>query len=203
MRRITSAEEWSLAQGLSESYPAVAGSLAAVRRAVAALAVEAGATREQIEAIRLATSEALTNAVVHAYGDDPGEIHVTAAVASDELWLLIADDGDGLRPHGRRSGLGLGLALIAQACEELTIVKRSNGGTELRMRFRLGSGRAEAQGPGRAEAEEAESGAAEGGEAERAEADSAEADSAEAEGHPLGSVASANSPASSVFSTTR
>jgi anti-sigma regulatory factor (Ser/Thr protein kinase) len=162
----------SLAQGLSESYPAVPGSLATARRAVVALAVEAGATREQIETIRLATSEALTNAIVHAYGDDPGEIHVTAALASDELWLLVADDGDGLRPHGRGSGLGLGLALIAQACEELTIVKRSTGGTELRMRFRLGAGRAEAEG-------------------------------GEAEDHPLGSVASASSPASSVFSTTR
>jgi anti-sigma regulatory factor (Ser/Thr protein kinase) len=172
MRRISQAEKWSLAQGLSESYPAVPGSLATARRAVVALAVEAGATREQIETIRLATSEALTNAIVHAYGDDPGEIHVTAALASDELWLLVADDGDGLRPHGRGSGLGLGLALIAQACEELTIVKRSTGGTELRMRFRLGSGRAESEG-------------------------------GEAEGHPLGSVASASSPASSVFSTTR
>lgn len=161
-----------LPRDLSESYPAVPGSLRTVRRAVAALAIEAGATGEQIDAIRLASSEAMTNAIVHAYGDDPGEIHVTAAVAADELWLLVADDGGGLRPHGRRSGLGLGLALIAQACEELTIVKRSNGGTELRMRFRLGAGRAEAEG-------------------------------AEAESHPLGSVASASLPASSVFSTTR
>jgi anti-sigma regulatory factor (Ser/Thr protein kinase) len=163
-----------------------------VRRAVVALVVEAGATTEQIETIRLATSEALTNAIVHAYGDAPGEIHVTAALASDELWLLVADDGDGLRPHGRRSGLGLGLALIAQACEELTIVKRSTGGTELRMRFRLGSGRAEPEG---AETE--------GTEVEGAEAKDGEAEGADAERHSLGSVASASSPASSVFSTTR
>jgi anti-sigma regulatory factor (Ser/Thr protein kinase) len=128
-----------LVQSLSESYAAIPASLARARRAVTALAADAGATKEQFDAIRLAASEALTNVIVHAYGDRPGEIHVTAAVAGAELWLLIADDGDGLSLGGAKSGLGLGLTLIAQACDELTVVKRSSGGTELRMRFRLGA----------------------------------------------------------------
>jgi anti-sigma regulatory factor (Ser/Thr protein kinase) len=128
-----------LLPSLSESYAANVASLARARRAVTALAVQAGATREQFDAIRLAASEALTNVIVHAYGDRPGEIHVTAAVAGSEFWLLIADDGDGLSLGGGKSGLGLGLTLIAHACDELTIVKRSGGGTELRMRFRVGT----------------------------------------------------------------
>jgi anti-sigma regulatory factor (Ser/Thr protein kinase) len=126
-------------EGLRESYPAVPRSLGVARRAVAAFAVEAGASKDEVEAIRLATSEALTNGILHAYPERPGEIHLTAARTGDELWLLVADDGCGLRPRGSGSGLGLGLALIAQACDELTIVKRSHGGTELRMRFRLRS----------------------------------------------------------------
>ena len=124
---------------LSESYAAVPASLVRARRAVAALALAAGATAEQLDAVLLAASEALTNAIVHAYRDRSGDIHVTAAVAGGELWLLVADDGDGLHQRGGKSGLGLGLTLIAQACDELTIVKRSTGGTELRMRFRLGA----------------------------------------------------------------
>jgi anti-sigma regulatory factor (Ser/Thr protein kinase) len=127
-------------QSLSESYAAVPASLVRARRAVTALAAQAGATREQFDAVQLAASEALTNVVVHAYGERPGEIHVTAAVAGGELWLLIADDGDGLGRGSGKAGLGLGLTLIAQACDELAIVKRSSGGTELRMRFRLGTG---------------------------------------------------------------
>jgi stage II sporulation protein AB (anti-sigma F factor) len=127
-----------LRESLSRSYAAVPASLVPARRAVSALAVSAGATSEQLDAIRLASSEALTNVIVHAYGDRSGEIHVTAAVAGGELWLLVADDGNGLSASGSSSGLGLGLTLIAQACDELTIVKRSSGGTELRMRFRLG-----------------------------------------------------------------
>lgn len=151
---------------MSWSYAAVSASLVPARRAMIALAESAGATNEQLDAIRLAASEALTNVIVHAYGDRPGEIQVTAAVAGGELWLLIADDGDGLRPGGPSSGLGLGLTLIAYACDELTIVKRSTGGTELRMRFGLG--------------------------APQSRGDQAR-----------GSVSSARSPASSVFSTTR
>lgn len=103
-----------------------------------ALAGESNATREQIADIRLAASEALTNVILHAYPDVPGEIHVAAAVIDGELWILVADDGGGLSSGSDRSGLGLGLTLIAQASDELSIVKRSNGGTELRMRFRLG-----------------------------------------------------------------
>jgi anti-sigma regulatory factor (Ser/Thr protein kinase) len=121
-----------------ETYAAVPSSLARARRAVTDIAAAGGATRDEVDGIRLAASEALTNVILHAYGDRPGEIYVTAAVAGHEFWLLIADDGAGLQQGGGKSGLGLGLTLIAQACEELTIVQRSGGGTELRMRFRLG-----------------------------------------------------------------
>jgi anti-sigma regulatory factor (Ser/Thr protein kinase) len=127
----------NVSERLSKSYAAVPRSLSPARRAVTPLAINAGATRDEVDAIRLAASEALTNVILHAYGDRTGEIHLTAAVAGGEIWLLIADDGDGLHQGGGKSGLGLGLTLIAQACDELTIVKRSGGGTELRMRFRL------------------------------------------------------------------
>jgi anti-sigma regulatory factor (Ser/Thr protein kinase) len=127
-----------LATSMTESFPAVAASLPIARGAVSALADQGGASPEQLGDIRLAVSESLTNVILHAYGDEPGEIHLSAALIDGELWVLIADDGGGLRSRTDRSGLGLGLTLIAQASDEVTIVKRSTGGTELRMRFRLG-----------------------------------------------------------------
>jgi two-component sensor histidine kinase len=54
--------------------------------------------------------------------------------------VLIADDGTGLRPRGPHSGLGLGLALIAQLADDFQILSRAGGGTELRMQFRLADG---------------------------------------------------------------
>jgi anti-sigma regulatory factor (Ser/Thr protein kinase) len=121
---------------LSESYPAVADSVPEARNAVAAFAASAGADSELVDAARLATSEAVTNAVVHAYRRRrSGHIHVASWLVGEELWVLVADDGSGLRPRVDSPGLGLGLSLIAQLCDGLAVVKRANGGTELRMRF--------------------------------------------------------------------
>jgi anti-sigma regulatory factor (Ser/Thr protein kinase) len=108
----------------------------------------AGADEEALETIRLAASEALTNAVRHAYPDREGDVHVTAAVTGEELWLLVADDGSGMRPGSDNPGLGVGLALIASAADYFSVVKRARGGTEVQMRFEIRSG----SGPGRGQA---------------------------------------------------
>ncbi len=121
---------------LSESYPAVPEAVPLARRALAAVAASAGASGERLEEIRLAVSEALTNAVVHAYRHvDGGRFHVTAAVASDELWVLIGDDGRGLHAWNDSRGLGIGLSLISGLSDDFSIVTRASGGTEVQMRF--------------------------------------------------------------------
>ena len=119
------------------TYDAVPASVPEARHALAAFAAAAGATNDELDAIRLATSEALTNIVVHAYDGRPGHVHVSAALAEDELWVLIGDDGGGLHTGSPRGGLGVGLALIAELSDSFAIVNRSSGGTEVRMRFRL------------------------------------------------------------------
>jgi serine/threonine-protein kinase RsbW len=81
-----------------------------LRRAVAELAAHAGATEDLADAVRLAVSEAVTNVVLHAYRDSSGSVHVSADLAGSELWVLIADDGCGLRPVADSPGLGMGLA---------------------------------------------------------------------------------------------
>lgn len=112
------------------------------RHAVADFAERAGADAGQIEAIRLAVSEAVTNAIVHGYRSGQGEVLVTAALAEGEIWVLIGDQGCGMRAHADTPGLGLGLALIAQMADEMWIAPRAEGGTEIRMRFPLTRARA-------------------------------------------------------------
>ena len=85
--------EYAQPQDLQQTYPAVADSVRAARRALTRFAVGAGASAEQVEAVRLAASEALTNAVKHAYPDSEGSVQVTAAVVCGELCVLIVDDG--------------------------------------------------------------------------------------------------------------
>jgi anti-sigma regulatory factor (Ser/Thr protein kinase) len=130
---------FNVSESLEQSYPADAESVRVARDAVCAFAARTGAHEGETDAIRLAVSEALTNAVVHAYRGDWGLIHLTAAVAADELHVVVADDGHGLRAGGGSPGQGLGFALIALSTDSFTIAKRSSGGIEVRLTFKLGS----------------------------------------------------------------
>jgi anti-sigma regulatory factor (Ser/Thr protein kinase) len=120
-----------------EVYPAVPSSISDARHTIVEWAQAAGAKKEQLDAIRLAVSEAMTNAVQYAYPTRLGFIHVTGRLAGGELWILIADNGRGIHAGPESGGLGLGLALISASTDGLSIVERSTGGTEIQLRFVL------------------------------------------------------------------
>jgi serine/threonine-protein kinase RsbW len=141
----------SVVRNLNETYEASPGSVADGRGKLADFAAKAGATPSQVDAVRLAASEAMTNAVLHAYRGGPGLIYVNAALASGELWILISDDGCGLRPRADRAGLGLGLGLISEVSDDFAIVSRATGGTEVRIRFNLVTADTPTRQPARAE----------------------------------------------------
>jgi serine/threonine-protein kinase RsbW len=129
----------SVGRNLNQTYPATPGSVTEARSRLVDFAAAAGATPTQVDAVRLAVSEAMTNAVLHAYRGEPGSIYVNAAIVAGELWILISDDGCGLQPRADRPGLGLGLGLISQVSDDFAIVSRASGGTEVRMRFNVAS----------------------------------------------------------------
>ncbi|HEV3045901.1 MAG TPA: ATP-binding protein [Solirubrobacteraceae bacterium] len=118
-------------------FAAVPASLARARATVGALAADRGARPEDLERIRLAVSEAVANVVMHAYGAARGEVHLTAVVIDGELTVVVADDGCGLGAAPASRGLGHGMRVIAAGCDSLSILRRSNGGTQLEMRFAL------------------------------------------------------------------
>lgn len=120
-------------ESLHEVYPAEAESVPRARAAVAAFAGNAGLGPERIGALRLAVSEAVTNAVVHAYRGGPGDVQVSAAVAGEELWIVVTDNGCGYGTPSRTPGLGFGFGLIAEACDEFVIKAGAEGGTEARL----------------------------------------------------------------------
>lgn len=119
------------------SYPTLADSVGEARADLTTFAQGVGASEDQLHAIRLAASEALTNAVRFAYPARNGHVHVNAWIAAGELWILITDNGCGLHAGAESDGLGLGLAVISKVCDGLSMVERSSGGTEVRLRFDL------------------------------------------------------------------
>ena len=76
--------------------------------------------------------------VRHAYPLDPGEIRVRGQVGDGVLEVVVSDDGGGVhRDRADDSGLGFGLALICEVSDQMTLAPRSDGGTDVRMRFSL------------------------------------------------------------------
>jgi len=88
-----------------------------------------------VDAVRLAASEAASNAVVHAYREQAGELRIRARVDDGELHLVIADEGSGLAPRTDSPGLGLGLPIMAHVTDRFEIVSGPDG-TEIHLAFR-------------------------------------------------------------------
>jgi serine/threonine-protein kinase RsbW len=124
---------------LSRAWKAVPASVAQARAAVAEYAAAAGMGAAPLAALRVAVSEAVTNAVVHAYLDAPeaGPVHVTAERAGDQMWVAVSDEGRGMVPRHDSPGIGLGLPLIARMTQGFELYEREGGGTVLRMRFEI------------------------------------------------------------------
>jgi serine/threonine-protein kinase RsbW len=112
------------------------------RAAARAFAAEEGADADTLAAVALCVSEAVSNAVVHAYRERerPGEVELEVKRPNGYLCLLVRDHGCGLVPRTDSPGLGLGLPLIAESASSLEVRSPGDGGTEVLMRFDLRSG---------------------------------------------------------------
>ena len=122
---------------VGDSFAAEATSVPRARTTVVELAAKAGVTGERLDAIRLAVSEAATNAVMHAYPDGPGDFGVRAAVVGGRLIARITDHGCGPDAPSRHPGLGYGLKLIAASTDSCAIQRPKHGGTEIVMRWTI------------------------------------------------------------------
>jgi serine/threonine-protein kinase RsbW len=116
------------------SYEATAASVAIVRNQMATLARDCGLSEDAVCDVKLAVSEAATNALVHGYRDQEGTIQVEARVADGRLVISVLDTGGGMRPRNDSPGLGLGLPVIASVADRLEIVDEG-AGTRLQMTF--------------------------------------------------------------------
>ncbi|HXF30918.1 MAG TPA: SpoIIE family protein phosphatase [Solirubrobacterales bacterium] len=99
-------------------------------------ALENGADEGLAGDIMLAVSEAVTNAVKHAYPRGEGEVELVASLAEGgRLVVLVRDSGGGFGPTSSE-GLGAGLMLMRECADELDVDQRPTGVT-VRMVFEL------------------------------------------------------------------
>ena len=117
---------------LKLELPPVARSVTTARHAVAELARRMGASEADV---KLAVSEAVGNAVVHAFRDrEPGTIRLCAWTSRGRLMVAVADNGSGMMPNPSSPGLGFGISLISRLAKDARF-ETSDAGTTVSMSF--------------------------------------------------------------------
>ena len=101
---------------------------------------------ELLADLKLALTEAASNSVRHAYGDqDPGVVEISYELFSDRLVIEVTDEGEGFDPVAAEvtgdelSEGGLGIAIIRAIADEVEIGAQPGGkGSRLRFEKALG-----------------------------------------------------------------
>jgi PAS domain S-box-containing protein len=120
--------EWEL--------PAEPSTVGAIRNGVRAFARAHGGSEALLIDLALAVTEAVTNAVVHAFIDRaPGIVRTHIQAAPDEIVVVVTDNGRGMQPRADSPGLGLGLPTIASLTTTMDMHAPPGGGTVVAMTF--------------------------------------------------------------------
>ena len=118
------------------------------RSAVAAFASQLDPTLEELGDIKTAVSEAVTNAIVHAYPESLGIITVRARILEDTvLEVAVRDHGCGIADiekakeplftTGGQERSGMGFTIMESFMEKLTVHSKVGRGTTVTMRRKI------------------------------------------------------------------
>lgn len=122
----------ALVTELDIELPARPESVSRARHEAARLATACGADESDV---KIGVSEAVGNAVIHAYrGGDDGPIRVRGSIRGEKLVIIVTDEGVGMCPDPATPGLGLGLPLIGRVAEDMRVAA-SPQGTTISMSF--------------------------------------------------------------------
>jgi anti-sigma regulatory factor (Ser/Thr protein kinase) len=108
-----------------------------MRRRAVEFTSTVGASDEVTEAVALAVSETVTNAVVHAYsGENGGQVRVRCYADGERFIVEVVDDGVGIGSGRGYPGIGHGLAMVGALAQTLNIATGPDGrGTAVTMAF--------------------------------------------------------------------
>jgi serine/threonine-protein kinase RsbW len=121
------------------TIPAKAEYIGLGRLALTGLSRLRSLPQETVADLKLALTEACSNAIRHAYPDGEGRVHIVYELESDRLVIEVVDDGEGFDPNqrgGEEDELvegGLGIAIIRAIADEFEIGAGDRGrGSRLR-----------------------------------------------------------------------
>ncbi|MEA5040149.1 MAG: anti-sigma F factor [Clostridiaceae bacterium] len=118
------------------------------RSAAAAFAAQLDPTLEQLYDLKTAVSEAVTNAIVHAYPDRVGPVTMTVRIFGDgTVEITVRDRGIGISDvkkarepmytTGGAERSGMGFTIMESFMDGLSVRSTPGKGTTIRMRKKL------------------------------------------------------------------
>ena len=124
--------------------PALSKNESFVRSTVAAFAVGLDPSLEEINDIKTAVCEAVTNSIVHGYQKQHGMITINAKITDRVLHITISDNGVGIqdiekarqpyfttKPEDERTGMGF--TVMETFMDSLEVLPNENGGLKVVM----------------------------------------------------------------------
>ena len=129
-------------------FPSKSANEAFARSAVAAFAAQLDPTMDELGDIKTAVSEAVTNAIVHAYPEEVGVVLLRARILhGDTLELTVKDHGRGipdikramepLYSTGGEDRSGMGFTIMESFMDKLQVRSRPGKGTTVTMKRQI------------------------------------------------------------------
>lgn len=119
------------------------------RVVAASFAAQLDPTLEELEDIKTAVSEAVTNAIIHGYDGQKGKIHMKCQIEDHIYRVVVEDEGCGIKdlaqamepmytskPELERSGMGFSFMEIFM--DKLEVRSECGKGTRIFMEKRIG-----------------------------------------------------------------
>ena len=122
------------AQGFTLDLPAEPEALSSVRQSLDRWLTEAGTSRRDVHAIKVACGEACANAIEHAYRPGDAAFRIEASRVDSDVLIVVRDFGGWREPRGTDRGRGLPLM---EALMDSVHVDPSSDGTTVRLRRML------------------------------------------------------------------
>lgn len=124
------------------------------RVTVAAFIAQLDPTLDELTEIKTVVSEAVTNAIIHGYENNPdGEVFITVTLDDGTVHLTIKDEGIGIvdldearqplfttKPELERSGMGF--TIMENFMDDIVIESRVNAGTTIHLTKYLANSKA-------------------------------------------------------------
>lgn len=120
------------------------------RVAVSAFLTQLNPTLEELEDVKTAVSEAVTNSIIHGYEKEEGKVYIKTEICEEYITIEVRDNGTGMENVSRAmeplfttkaesEHSGMGFMFMQAFMDEVHVESKPLSGTTIVMKKKIGS----------------------------------------------------------------